>query len=1010
MTQTELASALLAGSCLIDSSSTPQNHLKGALYGRLLKYYDAIGATSTLHDTCTLQEVQIWTARESLGVVERVQRLVNVDVGTESQSTNAGQPPLLGVRDLAQLRTLISIVFRWGTEPLLSNVVSAWTERSATTPNPSKIIDLTSTPEDYRHLRDLTSRVLALIFPAGPQQRSSNTLITETLLNRYLKEILEPSIALGWLPKSLASDSMLPFDDARPLVIRLLSTLPASHNITSLGGVMSARSSVPHIRRACGYLLSRQLMRPDGVKGLCAAVFGEAEGDDVQLEQLEHIARVVSSVPANMKPQDYFTAIIPRLIGLLHEEKLKNYRRAAAFTLSRLLTGSDSAAREIILSTLHAPFLHPKFPGTPQEQKDSQPLPNPIFTMSILLANSDPLPELISTLLAPIMAPLYALLYHLDSSKVTDPTVREVVWDMMITWFRVSSVTEAVAVLLFILNDQNGRLRIGFDGEIERLEKAKDPVSLFTPESLKNAEEAGEFDLGANWLDMYPDPTHYVGFLQSVKREDIVSDLFVVVLEAYRANKKEDGDPIQTLRYLQVIVQMQSTMSQDSKLGGFKKPIQILSFIKQVLEDAAITRSTPQEKDERPSNIPRLVAQMTLGNEPQTVGETDSDADSDDDMPDSEKRDIDTEMTETALNILLAVLEGNKNFSTQTAPVLNDILLLIEPFLTGDSPSGIKELAREARLVLTARLALQNMVPQSEEESPEQDARQTYQQALKFLQDPILPLRAHGLLLLRQLVSEQSKSLDPALIPAIRDIFMQSVQDNDSYIFLNAVQGLAALVDRSGESVLRQMLDAYGRGLDGLGGSSMSHQDVDIRLRLGEAIGAVIRRCGTALGAHGNVIVPSMLRILRSKNAPTTLKTSSLSLLADCQSTYPLVLSPFFLELSDGILDLLQLEGRTTETETAIDDDPTSKNSKFPPLRRAALHFLSLLLKGTIENIYDTSSGRTIFSQDLIRRTKIILSYAGETDGDTVVRVMAREALELTKELELAIVDISAVG
>ncbi|KAK1224380.1 hypothetical protein PQX77_012676 [Marasmius sp. AFHP31] len=991
MTQTELASTLLAGSCLIDSSSTLKVHLKDALLERLLKYYDTLGTASPIDDSCTLQDAQLRTAMESLRVVERVQRLVGTEVGTASHTSSAGEPPLLGVRDLAQLRTLISIVFHWGTEPLLSNIISAWPEKhSVTSPRPSKIIDLTSTPEDYHHLHDLTSRILALVFPAGPQQKSSDTVITATLLNRHLKEILEPSIALGWLPRSLSTDSMVPFDGARPLVMRLLSTLPVAHTIASLGGVMSAHSSVPHIRRACGYILSRQLMRPDGIKGLCAAVFGEVEGDEAKLEQLEHFARVTSAVPANMKPQS---------ISVHHLS-----------TTGR--EGNDSVARETILAILHSPFLHPKSSDNPQEEPGSTTsTTNPITTLSILLANLDPSPQLISSLLAPILSPLYALLYHLDSFKIADPTIREAIRDMLLTWFRVSSATEAVAILLFVLSDQHGRLKIGLDGEIRRVDEPKDPLSLFTPGSLKEAEEAGELDPNANWLDMYPDPSHYVRFIQSINREDIVSDLFVVILEAFRDNRKEDGDPVQTLRYLQVIMQMQSQMSRDSKLGGFKKPVQILAFIKQVLEDAvnpSTSRPIPQ-KDDGPSDVPRLLAEMNLGRQSRIV-EEDSDADSDDDMPDSERRDIDTEMTETALNILLAVLGGNKTLSTRTAPILNDILLLIEPFITGDSPSGLKELAREARLVLTARLALQNSNPQDDQDSPEREVQQTYQQALKLLQDPILPLRAHGLLLLRQLVSEQSKPLDPALVPAIRDIFMQSVQDNDSYIFLNAVQGLAALVDRFGESVLRHMLDAYGRELDGLGGGTMSRQDVDTRLRLGEAVGAVIRRYGAALGPHGSIIVPALLRVLRSKDAPTTLKTSSLSLLADCQNTYSLVLLPFFVDLSNGILDLLQLEGQTGESEGAIDDNPTSKNSKFPPLRRAALHFLALLLKGTIENIYDTSFGRNIFSQDLIRRTKITLSYAADTDGDSVVRVMAREAVELVRQLELAIVDISAIG
>ena len=90
---------------------------------------------------------------------------------------------------------------------------------------------------------------------------------------------------------------------------------------------------------------------------------------------------------------------------------------------------------------------------------------------------------------------------------------------------------------------------------------------------------------------------------------------------------------------------------------------------------------------------------------------------------------------------------------------------------------------------------------------------------------------------------------------------MQSVQDNDSYMFLNAVQGLAALVDRSGEPVLRHMLNAYGRGLDSPGGGTMSRQDVDTRLRLGEAVGAVIRRCGTALGSYGNCLFDSQSKV-----------------------------------------------------------------------------------------------------------------------------------------------------
>ena len=90
-------------------------------------------------------------------------------------------------------------------------------------------------------------------------------------------------------------------------------------------------------------------------------------------------------------------------------------------------------------------------------------------------------------------------------------------------------------------------------------------------------------------------------------------------------------------------------------------------------------------------------------------------------------------------------------------------------------------------------------------------SRATYQDALKLLQDPILPVRAQGLAHLRSLVATRDAllSTDPALIPAVLDIFVQAVEDDDSFLYLNAIQGLAALVDSYGRQVVRRLVEAY---------------------------------------------------------------------------------------------------------------------------------------------------------------------------------------------------------
>jgi hypothetical protein len=72
-------------------------------------------------------------------------------------------------------------------------------------------------------------------------------------------------------------------------------------------------------------------------------------------------------------------------------------------------------------------------------------------------------------------------------------------------------------------------------------------------------------------------------------------------------------------------------------------------------------------------------------------------------------------------------------------------------------------------------------------------------------------------------------------------------------MFLNAVQGLTAMVEALGKEVLKSLVAEYSEHLDGLAGSNMTQNDVDKKIRVGEALGQVIRRCGDALSIYGNI-------------------------------------------------------------------------------------------------------------------------------------------------------------
>lgn len=217
------ASRLLqTGSGSSEGNQQPQQ-LKSVLESRLSHYYASRNQDWLQGPRETLQDVELLTALEASSTLERIQALLAIE--------DDAVVPAIGTRDLSQIRTLLSLMFKWGTEPLLNRVREAWfAEPSTTRPSSgsqgssSKIADLSDFTDEYRTLSRLTLRVFGLILPGGAKGKLPQSLITTTLLNRNIVDVLQPAFALGWLPRSMSTEDMPVMDALRPLVMRLLST------------------------------------------------------------------------------------------------------------------------------------------------------------------------------------------------------------------------------------------------------------------------------------------------------------------------------------------------------------------------------------------------------------------------------------------------------------------------------------------------------------------------------------------------------------------------------------------------------------------------------------------------------------------------------------------------------------------------------------------------------------------------------------------------------------------
>ena len=222
----ELTNILRAGSCLVESpSAATQVDVRQRLISRLENFHTALGPDQPRVDTdLTLGHAQLETAQGALQVVDKVQQILHRldELPTSEPVKNGKEAPVIGTRDFTHLRTLLSITFKWGIEPLLDSIVIALPSKPTTMISSGlKIIDLTTTPEDYRCLSSFTLKLLRLLFTQGSHRSMPQTLITTTLLHRHLADLLKPCIVLGWLPKPLSTEATPTVNEIRPMIMRI---------------------------------------------------------------------------------------------------------------------------------------------------------------------------------------------------------------------------------------------------------------------------------------------------------------------------------------------------------------------------------------------------------------------------------------------------------------------------------------------------------------------------------------------------------------------------------------------------------------------------------------------------------------------------------------------------------------------------------------------------------------------------------------------------------------------
>ncbi|KAJ2320198.1 hypothetical protein IWW52_001516 [Coemansia sp. RSA 2704] len=231
----------------------------------------------------------------------------------------------------------------------------------------------------------------------------------------------------------------------------------------------------------------------------------------------------------------------------------------------------------------------------------------------------------------------------------------------------------------------------------------------------------------------------------------------------------------------------------------------------------------------------------------------------------------------------------------------------------------------------------------------------------------MVPVQAHGIVELRNLVLAKAPCVlaDAERLEATVAVFVELAASPDSFLYLNAIRGLAALADVHARRFVPRLVAMY-TGAD---------SRLDERLRVGEALAQCVLRAGAMLGEHAGDVVPPLLASI--EGAAPELVLSAVAVLAAAAQACPAALLRWIDDIAHA-LDSLLLAAARADDELAV------------AVRRAATVFWCDLVAAH-------EHARLLEQMDagVLRAVYRTLRRLADADPDELVRLHAQSGVEL---------------
>ena len=582
----------------------------------------------------------------------------------------------------------------------------------------------------------------------------------------------------------------------------------------------------------------------------------------LSLEILAQASKLLSSVPSFLSPEDYFTQLAPQLLDLL-DNGPDNMRTAASFIigsgiLGRKIYGApDTIGWRLFVQPiirklnptqddlsrntgLHRELDVVELTSCIVEEVDLHQALNRLVALTLYHPN----PGLTKRLVGQVVLPLWSLLCY--ARKTSQTAWHDQASKLLQTYFKTAaSVRRVLKVAEELLWDggPDWRYGPGRQGGVEirkrpnNEDKIQDGIALIA-EVDERVEELLQL-LNPGLLDhgLVADV-----FISIAKRRLLTAPEAKPSTSIFEVDSTNEDDPLQMLIYAKIAQQMMQRFK--SKLA--KSPERILELVDQLLEEYV---KYDKRKNRQPSSgtpgislarLGTIVEHNTIQSEQAYLNSTIPGAE------DEEEHDRDG-IVSIALSLLVTVLSSpDPPSSHKSLKLLSDVKSSLTYISSPKSsiPSSLSTTAKDTTsLIVLSTSALSPSAIASGSDTLIED-RKTYNLALTYLSDPVVPVRAQGLSLLTALITSSSRILD---ISATSILLLSLLQDEDEFVYLNVIKSLSLLAQHHPRTIIKMLVERY---LD-----REEEMGLDQRLKLGEALLRIVEGLGVGLARETATII-----------------------------------------------------------------------------------------------------------------------------------------------------------